>query len=210
MPRGDSGNRGATEPAGESPGSGQVEQSVPVTTDFKATESRLPTGLTHFLSRVASDPFEVSHAVEDLRTLIEETVRREVGGLRNEVEVRFEALDKQVEVRFEALDKRVEVRFEALESKFQTLNRVMGVVISLLVALLASVIALIVLVVTMVLSEDRSGATLPPPPTPTVQAPAETEVAPPPGAVLGTEVPALGAPGEPSHPADPPADQPTP
>ena len=151
-PRGDSGNRGATEPAGESPGSGQVEQSVPVTTDLKATESRLPTGLTHFLSRVASDPFEVSHAVEDLRTLIEETVRREFGVLRNELEVRF----------------------EALESKFQTLNRVMGVVISLLVALLASVIALIVLVVTMVLSGDRSGATLPPPPTPTVQAPAET------------------------------------
>lgn len=47
----------ATRPAGESPGSGQVEQSVAAVLEFEATESRYRNGLVGLLARVASDPF---------------------------------------------------------------------------------------------------------------------------------------------------------
>ena len=173
--------------------------------------------------------------MEDLRALIEETVRREFavlhgdfGVLRKEMDVTvgaicgesgtfhkemdsgFVALRKQMAVRFEVTQKEMNARFEALASQYRTIRWMLGVAIALLVAILASHVVLFVLVVNIVLSEDRSGTPLPPPPNATVQAPAGTETAPPTGAVLGSEAPEGAAPGEQSATADPPEDQPTP
>ena len=257
--RADSGQRAAPRRAGESPGPVQVEQSVAVAPDFEATETRYRDGLIHIFSQVASDPSEVNHAVEDLRALIEETVRREVGLLRGEFDVlrgefgalrgefgalrgefdvlrgefgvlrkemdlRFEALGKEmgvlrkemgvlrkeIDVRFDAMQKEMDAAIAALQSENKTLRWMMGAVITMMVALFASHVALIVLLVNMVLSEDRSGTPLPPPPNATVQAPAGTETAPPTGAVLGSEAAEVAAPGGQSATADPPDDQPTP
>lgn len=195
--RGDSEQPDATRPAGESPVSGQVEQSVATVPELEATESRYRDGLVGILSRVASNPFEVNHAVEDLRAMIEETVRREIGVFRREVNVKFESLRGEIR----ALRKEMEVRFEAIESQLTMLRWMMGLGITLL-------IAIFVLSVHIVLADDRPSTPLPQ--SPTVQVPAGTETAPPSSAVPGSEAPVSAAPGGPSGAADPPADQPTP
>lgn len=193
--REDGENRDATRPAGESPGSGQVAQSVPVVPGIEATESRYRNGLIGILSRVTSNPFEVNHAVEDLRSMIEETVRREVGVLRKEMDAGFKA---------------VEARFKAIESQLTMVRWMLGAVFTMLAAVLAALVALIVIVVNLASSVDRSGTPLPPPPSATVQAPAKTETVPPTGAVPGRESSAVAAPGGTAVTADPPADQTTP
>ena len=200
--RGGGENREATRPAGESPVSGQVEQSVPAVPEVEATESRYRTGLVRMLSRVTSDPLEVYHAMENLRAMIEETVRREIGTLRREVNAGF----KGIEAKFEA----IEAKIESLESQFKMYRSLIVAVITLLVALITMVAALIVLVVNLVASADRSGTPLPSPPSATVQAPARTETVSPTGAVPGSEAPALAAPGGTAVTADQPADQSTP
>ena len=204
--REDGENREATRRAGESPGSVQVEQSIAVAPELEATERRYQTGLVTLLSKVTSDPVAVYHAVADLRALIEETVRREIGVLRKETNAAF----KVVEAKFASMEAKfasVEAKIESLESRFTMVCWMLGAVITLLVALVASHVALFVFVVNMELSRDRSGASLPPPPSATVQAPARTETVPPTGAVPGREGPALAAPGGTAVTADQPADQ---
>lgn len=179
--RGDSGQPVTPHPAGESPGSGQIEQRTAVAPGVEAKESRYLDGLVRILARVTSDPFDISHAVEDLRGLIGETVRREIEALCNEMNVRF----------------------KAIESQLTMIRWMLGATITLLVALF-------ILVVDMALSENRSDTPPPPPPSAAVQAPARTETGPPTGAEPGSQAPSLVAPGEPSVRADPPADQPRP
>ena len=144
-PRGDSGNRGATETAGKSLGSGQVDQSVATAREFEASEGHPRTGLVRISSQVTASPFELNHSVKDLCALIEATARREIWVLRKEV--------------------------EALQSEFKMVRWMLGAVITLLVALLASQVALFVLLVNMVPSVGRLGTPLPPPRSPTVQVP---------------------------------------
>lgn len=193
--REDGENRDATRPAGESPGSVQVEQSVAVAPELESTESRYQTGLVTLLAKVTSDPVAVYHAVADLRALIEETVRREIGVLRKETNAAFKV---------------VEAKIESLESRFTMVCWMLGAVITLLVAVVTALVALIVIVVNLASSLDRSGTPLPPPPSATVQAPARTETVPPTGAVPGRESSAVAAPGGTAVTADPPADQTTP
>ncbi len=190
--REDGENRDATRPAGESPGSVQVEQSVAVAPELESTESRYQTGLVTLLAKVTSDPVAVNHAVADLRVLIEEAVRREIGVLRKETNAAFKVVGS---------------RIESLESQFKTFHWVMGAVITLLVANLATTVALIVLLINLMASLDRSGTPPPPPPSATVQAPAKTEAVPPTGAVPDREDPAITTPGGAAVTADPPADQ---
>ena len=179
--RGDSGQPVTPHPAGESPGSGQIEQRAAVLPGVEAKKSRYRDGLVRILARVTSDPLDINHAVEDLRGLIEETVRREIEALRNEMNVRF----------------------KAIESQLTMIRWMLGATITLLVALF-------ILVVDMALSGNRSDTPPPPPPSAAVQAPARTETVPPTGAETGSQAPSLVAPGEPSVRADPPADQPSP
>ena len=135
-----------------------------------------------------------------------EALGKEMGVLRKEMGV----LRKEMDLRFDAMQKEMDAAIAALQSENKTLRWMMGAVITMMVALFASHVALIVLLVNMVLSEDRSGTPLPPPPNATVQAPAGTETAPPTGAVLGSEAAEVAAPGGQSATADPPDDQPTP
>ena len=225
--REDGENRDAIRPAGESPGSVQVEQSVAVAPGLEPTVSQYQTGLVTILSKVTSDPVAVNHAVADLRALIEEAVRREIGILRKETNAAFktvEAAFKVVEAKFasmgtkfgsmeiklESMGTKLESRIESLESQFKTFRWIMGAVITLLVANLATTVALIVLLINLMASEDRSGTALPPPPSATVQAPAKSETVPPTGAVPGREDPAIAAPGGTAVTADQPADESTP
>ena len=200
--REDGENREATRRAGESPGSVQVEQSIAVAPELEATERRYQTGLVTLLSKVTSDPVAVYHAVADLRALIEETVRREIGVLRKETNAAF----KVVEAKFAS----VEAKIESLESRFTMVCWMLGAVITLLVAVVTALVALIVIVVNLASSLDRSGTPPPPPPSATVQAPARTETVPPTSAVPDREGPAIAAPSGTAVTADPPADQTTP
>ena len=188
--REDGENRDPTRPAGESPGSVQVEQSVAAVPGIEATESRYRNGLIRILSLVTPDSFAVNHAVEDLRAMIEETVRREVGVLRKEMDAGFKASDAQ----------------------FKMIRWMLGAVFTMLAAVLTALVALIVIVVNLASSLDRSGTPPPPPPPPsaTVQVPARTQTVPPTGAVPDPEDPAITAPGGTALTADPPADQTTP
>ena len=119
------------------------------------------------------------------------------------IEAKFESLRNEMNAKFEALRSEMNARFEALESQIRMLRWMVGVSITLLVAIF-------VLLAKLAFAEDRLATPLPPPQTPAVQEPAETETAPPTGTVRGSEAPALAAPGEPSAEADTPADQSTP
>ena len=190
----DAGNRDATRPAEASPDSGQIEQSVLVAPEFEATESRYRAGLVRALSRLTPDAFEVNQAVEDLRALIEGAVRREVGALRREMNVRLEAFGAMFDAKFEA-------KFDALQFQIKMMRWVLGIVVVMQIATFGMMYRLVFV-------EDRSRT--PPPPSPTLQAPAGTEAAPTTGTGPGQGASAFAAPDGSSGTADPATDPPTP
>lgn len=203
---GDGEHRDTTRPAGESPPSGQVEQSVAAVQEVEAPESRYQAGLVGILSQVTSDPLEVHHAVEDLRGLIEATVRGEIGVLRREMHVMFESFRREMNGKFEAMEARfkgIEDRFKGVESQLTMIRWMLGAIITLLVALF-------IVVFDMARSDDRSGTPLPQPQSVPVQAPTKTETVAPTAATPSNEASTLAAPGEPSVTDDLPADQPAP
>ena len=221
----DAGNRDATRPAEASPDSGQIEQSVLVAPEFEATESRYRAGLVRALSRLTPDAFEVNQAVEDLRALIEGAVRREVGALRREMNVRLEAfgamfdakiealegmfgtkieaLEAKFDAKFEALDAKFEAKFEALQFQIKMMSWVLSIVVVMQMATFCMMFRLVFV-------EDRSRTPPPPPPSPTLQAPAGTEAAPTTGTGPGQGASAFAAPDGSSGTADPATDPPTP
>jgi len=224
----DAGNRDATRPAEASPDSGQIDQSVLVAPEFEATEGRYRAGLVRALSRLTPDAFEVNQAVEDLRALIEGAVRREVGALRKEMNVRlkafrakFGALEAKFDAKFDALEAKFDAKFEALEAKIEALDAkfeakfealqfqikmmrwVLGIVVVMQIAMFGMMYRL-------VFFEDRSRTPPPPPPSPTLQAPAGTEAAPTTGTGPGQGASAIAAPDGSSGTADPATDPPTP
>lgn len=178
---GDAGNLGAAGAAEPAPDSGQVEQSVAVPPRRETTESGYRTGLVRALAKLTRNPFRVNPAMEDLRALIEETVRREVGALRRELNIRF----------------------EAVESKPTIIRWVLGIVLVMHVAMFG-------ILVQTLLSEHRSRTLPPPPPSPTLKAPAGTETASPTGPAPGDDAQAPAAHSGSSGLADPVADPPTP
>ena len=222
--RGDGEHRDTTRPAGESPPSGQVEQSVAAVQEVEAPESRYQAGLVGILSQMTSDPLEVHHAVEDLRGLIEATVRREIGVLRREMHVMFESFRREMDGKFESLRREMNGKFEAIEARFKGIedrfkgieDRFKGIESQLtmirwmLGAIITLLVALIIVVFDMARSDDRSGTPLPQPQSVTVQAPTKTETVAPTGATPSNEASTLAAPGEPSVSEDLPADQPAP
>ena len=104
--------------------------------EFEATESRYRNGLVGILSRVASNTLEVNHAVEDLRAMIEETVRREIGVFRKEMNVKFESLRGEIR----ALRKEMEAGFRAIERELTVLRWMMGAMITLLIVVFVLVV----------------------------------------------------------------------
>ena len=54
--------------------------------------------------------------------LINRTMRESIGGLRAEMNARFETVDARMEARFEAVDARIEARFEAVDARFETVQ----------------------------------------------------------------------------------------
>ena len=197
------------------------------------------TGMYSMLESVAvpessSVPEASAHdqLVEDLRALIEGAVRREVGALRREMNVRLEAfgamfdakieaLKAKFDAKFKALEAKFDAKFEALEAKIEALDAkfeakfealqfqikmmrwVLGIVVVMQIAMFGMMYRL-------VFFEDRSRTPPPPPPSPTLQAPAGTEAESTTGTGPGQGASAIAARDGSSGTADPAADPPTP
>ena len=186
------------------------------------------TGMYSMLESVAvpessSVPEASAHdqLVEDLRALIEGAVRREVGALRREMNVRLEAFGAMFDAKIEALKAKFDAKFEALEAKIEALDAkfeakfealqfqikmmrwVLGIVVVMQIAMFGMMYRL-------VFFEDRSRTPPPPPPSPTLQAPAGTEAESTTGTGPGQGASAIAARDGSSGTADPAADPPTP
>ena len=166
----------------ESPTAGQVEQRAAPHAELEATEGHYRTGLVRALTQLTPDAFEVNSVLEDLRALIEETVRREVGALRRELNAKLESLSREMNAKLESLD-----------SRFKMMCWAMGLMAMMQLAIFAALVQIL-------LREDRP----PPPPSPTLQEPAVTEAVPPTVAVPDSQAPARAEPDEPSVAEDPP------
>lgn len=177
----DAGNFGAPRAAEPAPDSGQVEQSVAVPPGRGTTESGYRAGLVRAVAKLTRNPFNVNQAMEDLRALIEETVRREVGVLRREMKIGF----------------------EAVELKPKIISWVLGIVVVIHVSMFG-------ILVQTLLSEHRSCMPPPTAPSPTLLVPAGTETVPTTGPAAGDDAQASAAHSGSSGLADPAADPPTP
>ena len=207
--------------------SGQFEQSIVEPPPLDTPENPYPEGLVGLLSRVTPDSFEVNRALEDLRLMIERTVRREVGWLARVISAKLEASETKSEARFkaseakleareakleareakseaksEAREAKSEARFAAIESRLESLESQFRMVRWLLGLIFAMLTAILVLL----LSESRSPTPLPPPRGAAVQAPAETETTQPPSDMPVRETSELASPTGNSDGSEAPAD----
>ena len=194
--RRDSKDHGSERPEKETPPSGQFEQSILEPPPLETSESPYPGGLVSLLSQVTPDSFEVNRALEDLRSMIERTVRREVGWLAKVISAKLEAFGAKLEAlearsvareaRSEAREARSEARFAANESRLESLESQFRMIRWMLGLIFAMLIAVLVLLV----SERRSPAPLPSPRDAAVQVPVGTETSQPRGAPVheATEV----------------------
>ena len=179
---------------------GRVEQSVLKPPGLDGVAGPARNALVGVLARIAPNDLEVHQALEDLRSMIEETVRREVRTLAKEMNANFEAIEARFEAKFEAGFKVIEARLEAVESQLKMMRWMMSVMITLNLAVLA-------LLVGNLFYDRPSGTPIMLPPGTTLQVPAGTVTAQPVGSVRVTD------PTEPAQPVgtaaatDPPADQ---
>ena len=79
----------------ESQLAGQLGQSVAEPAVLDTAEPRYCMGQVRIPDRVATGGFEIRDAFEDLRVMVGETVRHEVGALRREMNSKFEALESR-------------------------------------------------------------------------------------------------------------------
>ena len=182
----------------ETPRLGQFEQSIAEPSPLDIPESPYPDGLVGLLSQVTPDSFEANRALEDLRLMIERTVRREIDWLAREIGAQLEAFgaksearEAKSEVRFAA----IESRLESLESQFRMIRWMLGLNIAMLIAILV-----------LLLSESRSPTSHPLPRGDAVQAPAETETAQSPGDTPVSETTEISSPTANSDGSEAPAD----
>lgn len=213
--RRDSKDHGSERSEKETPPSGQFEQSILEPPPLETPESPYPGGLVSLLSQVTPDSFEVNRALEDLRSMIERTVRREVGWLAKVIsakleafgaklealearsvarEARSEAREVRSESRSEARFAANEARLESLESQFRMIRWMLGLMFAMLLAVLV-----------LLVTERRSTAPLPLPRDAAVQVPVGTETSQPRAAPVH-EATELSGPAETSDGSEAPAD----
>lgn len=180
----------------EPPRSGQFEQSIAEPPPLEPPESPYLDGLVGLLSQVSSDSFVVNRALEDLRLLIERIVRREVGWFARVISAKLEAREAKSEARSEARFAAIESKLDSLESQFRMIRWLLGLIFGMLIAILV-----------LLLSENRSPRSVPPPRGEAVQAPAETETAQPPSDMPVRETTELASPTGNSDGSEAPADE---
>ena len=199
--RRDSKDHGSERSEKETPPSGQFEQSILEPPPLETPESPYPGGLVSLLSQVTPDSFEVNRALEDLRSMIERTVRREVGWLAKVISAKLEAFGSKLEARDVRSEARSEARFAANEARLESLESQFRMIRWMLGLMFAMLLAVLVLLVT----ERRSTAPLPLPRDAAVQVPVGTETSQPRGAPVH-EATELSGPAETSDGSEAPAD----
>lgn len=107
----------------DAPASTVAEQSV-LDPTAAVVEERPRGRLVDLLGRISTGPLDVHEAWEDLRSMIEGVVGREV----------------------RRLEERMEAKFDALQSEFAVMRWMVGVLIALVIALLALIITIFIFV----------------------------------------------------------------
>ena len=135
-----------------------AEQSVlePVTT--AVAEGRPRGGLIALLSRISTDPLAVHDAWEDLRSMIEEVVGREI-----------RALEKRIGTEIRAVETRVMSELKSLRAEFVMMRWVLGSIAAMNIAMLAMLVTMFIFLVNDRMDsrpevnpvEQTRGATLP-------------------------------------------------
>ena len=131
-PRGQSEEPGRASPETESGSSAAVRQRIYEPSELDVAEGRRRGVLAGLLARISTDPVEVHDAWEDLRSLIQEIVRREVRTLEKTMSAKIDV------VRSEMQSLRSEM--QSLRSEFAAMRWMIGVLIALVVALIALVV----------------------------------------------------------------------
>ena len=124
-PRGQSEEPGRASPETESGSSAAVQQRIYEPSELDVAEGRRRGVLAGLLARISTDPVEVHDAWEDLRSLIQEIVRREVRTLEKTMSAKIDVVRSEM---------------QSLRSEFAAMRWMIGVLIALVVALIALVV----------------------------------------------------------------------
>lgn len=146
-----------------------AEQSVLEPVATAVAEGRPRGGLIALLSRISTDPLAVHDAWEDLRSMIEEVVGREIRALEKRIGTEIRAVETRVMSKVDAVETRVMSELKSLRAEFVMMRWVLGTLAAVNIALLAMVVSMFIFFVNDRMDsrpevnpvEETRGATLP-------------------------------------------------
>jgi len=178
-----------------------AEQSVLKPVATAVAEGRPRRGLVSLLSRISTDPLVVHDAWQDLRSMIEEVVGREIRVLEKRIGAEIRPVGSKLVSEIRAMESRVMSELKSLRAECVIIRWVLGSLVAMNIAMLAMLVAMFIFLV-----NDRMDS------RPEVNPVEQTRRArlPAAGNVVGDEQPASVSAsdlGIDTEPAGPPADE---
>ena len=146
-----------------------AEQSVLKPVAIAVAEGRPCGGLLSLLSRISTDPLGDHDAWQDLRSMIEEVVGREIRALEKRIGTEIRAVETRVMSKVDAVETRVMSELKSLRAEFVMMRWVLGSIAAMNIAMLAMLVTMFIFFVNDRMDsrpevnpvEETRGATLP-------------------------------------------------
>ncbi len=91
--------------------------------------------LLRLFAKIEQDPIAVHEALEDIRAVSGENIRKDIEGLEIRTTARFDMIDARIDARFDTTDARIdglETRIEALQREISSIRWMIGIGFTLL------------------------------------------------------------------------------
>ncbi len=99
-------------------------------TALPPTEPPKHDALLRLFAKIEQDPITVHEALEDIRAISGENVRKDIEGLEirttarfDTIDARFDTTDARTDARFDTTDARTDARFDTIDARFDALQR---------------------------------------------------------------------------------------
>ena len=124
-----------------------AEQSVLEPVATAVVEGRPHGGLIALLSRISTDPLAVHDAWQDLRSMIEEVVGREIRALEKRIGAEIHPVGSRLMSEIRALETKVMSELKSLRAECVMIRWVLGTLVAMNIAMLAMLVAMFILLV---------------------------------------------------------------
>ena len=120
-----------------------AEQSVLKSSAPADTEGRSRGGLVNLMARISPDPRAVHDAWVDLRSMIEEIVRREIQALETRIEAKIDGVKAEIGGVTAKIDG-LEAKVESLRAEFVMMRWMLGILSAAVIGLLGVIVAMFI------------------------------------------------------------------